>query len=173
MSEPDSTIDDLDSSIHYSSISYIALSSAIFAALAAITAMLSNFHSNEAVIDQIQASSQWGYYQAKGIKGNMVANKIDLLLAFGRAATQSDQDQITQYKKDQNEISENAREKERSSALHMRKQIILARGISLFQLAIAISAIAIMTRRRTFWHLSLLSACGGLFFLVQGLLLTS
>ena len=52
-----------------------------------------------ALIDQIQASSQWGYYQAKGIKGNMVVNKVDMLLAFGRAASQSDQDKISQYKK--------------------------------------------------------------------------
>jgi hypothetical protein len=139
--------------------------------LAAMTAIFANYHSNEAVIDQIQASDQWGYYQAKGIKGNIVINKVDLLTSLGRIASQSDLDKIGQYKKEQDEISESAREKERSSNLHVKHHIVLARAVILFQVAIAVSAISIMTRRSKFWHVSLLAAGAGTFFLIQGIFL--
>ena len=171
MEDSEDSMDDAEGRLPYSSVSYLALSSVIFAVLAAVTTMLSNYHSSEAVIHQIQASSQWGYYQAKGIKGNMVVNKVDLLTSLGRLASQTDLDKIIQYKKEQDEISEKAREKERSSDLHVRHQIVLARGVTLFQVAIAICAISIMTRRRSYWLTSLLAACGGIFFLVQGILL--
>ncbi|MEO7165168.1 MAG: DUF4337 domain-containing protein [Bdellovibrionia bacterium] len=171
MEDSEATMDDIENRMSHSSVSNVALGSAIFAVLAAITALLSNYHSNEAVIDQIQASDQWGYYQAKGIKGNMVINKVDLLTSLGKIASQNDLDKIGQYKKEQDEISENAREKERSSNLHVRHHMVLARAVILFQVAIAISAISILTRRNKFWHASLLAASGGLFFLVQGVFL--
>ncbi len=169
MEKFDETLDDIEGSL--SSISLVAMGSAVFAALAAVAAMLSNYHSNEAIIDQVQASSQWGYYQAKGIKGNLITNKVDFLTSLGKLASQGDLDKILQYKKEQDEISENAREKERSSTVHLKHQVTLARGVTLFQAAIALSAIALLTRRNRYWHLSLLAGGAGVFFLTQGLLL--
>ena len=49
-------------------ISWVALSTAVLAVLAAIASLLSGQHANEAVMDQIEASDQRNYYQAKGIK---------------------------------------------------------------------------------------------------------
>lgn len=172
MEEIEATMDNIEGHIPHSSVSYVALGSAIFAVLAAVTAMLSNYHSNEAVIDQIQASDQWGYYQAKGIKGYLVVNKTDLLAALGKPANPSDFDKIAQYKKEQDEISENAREKERSSNLHLKHHLVLARGVTLLQVAIAVSAISILTRRTHFWYASLVAASVGIFFLIQGVVLT-
>src|ERR1700751_2927594 len=47
---------------------YIAISTALIAVLAAISSLLAGHHSNEALIEQIKASDQWAFYQAKGIK---------------------------------------------------------------------------------------------------------
>jgi hypothetical protein len=160
-----------EESLSESSVTFVALGSTLFAALAAVAAMLSNHYSDSAVLDQIQASAQWGYYQSKGIKGNLLANKVDLLTSLGKLANQSDLDKIAQYKKEQDDISESAREKERSSNLEMKHHVELARGVSLFQLAIAVSAISILTRRRRLWHASMLAAGSGVFFLIHGLLL--
>ena len=49
-------------------ISWVALSTAILAVLAAIASLLSGEYANEAMMNQIEASSQWSYYQAKSIK---------------------------------------------------------------------------------------------------------
>ena len=47
---------------------YIAISTALIAVLAAISSLIAGHHSNEALIEQIKASDQWAFYQAKGIK---------------------------------------------------------------------------------------------------------
>jgi len=42
-------------------ISWVALSTAILAVLAAIASLLSGEHANEAILSQIEASNQWSY----------------------------------------------------------------------------------------------------------------
>ena len=50
------------------SILYIAISTALMAVFAAIAGLLAGHHSNEALIEQVKASDQWAWYQAKTIK---------------------------------------------------------------------------------------------------------
>src|SRR5438093_5443939 len=59
-------------------ISWVALSTAILAVLAAIAGLLSGQHANEAMMSQIEASDQWAYYQAKGIKAAVLDAKMTL-----------------------------------------------------------------------------------------------
>ncbi len=152
-------------------VSHVALSSAIIAALAAITALLANHHANEAMLNQIQASDHWGYYQAKSIKGAILSTKVDLLQAIGKQATAEDLSKVQAYRKDQDEISDMARRQEEESESHLRQHVVLARGVTLFQVAIAIAAIAILTRLRRFWYVALLFGTLGLGFLAQGVFL--
>ena len=151
-------------------IMQVALSSAIVAVLAAIAALLANHHSNEALIDQIQASNQWNYYQAKGIKANMLATKLDILEAIGKPDSKPDREKLAEYKREQEKISEDAQERVEQSESHFRHHVILSRGVTLFQIAIAISAISVLARKRRLWYLSLAFAAIGTAFAVQGLL---
>ena len=68
-------------------ISWVALSTAILAVLAAIAGLLSGRHVNEAMMNQIEASDQWSYYQAKSIKASVLDAKISL------ASTPNESDQ--------------------------------------------------------------------------------
>src|SRR5665811_236691 len=52
---------------------YLAISTAFMAVLAAIAGLMAGHYSNEALIEQIKASDQWAYYQAKGIKAEITA----------------------------------------------------------------------------------------------------
>lgn len=56
---------------------YIAISTALIAVLAAISSLLAGHHSNEALIEQIKASDQWAFYQAKGIKADVASLNRD------------------------------------------------------------------------------------------------
>jgi hypothetical protein len=100
----------------------VALTAAILAVFAAINALLAGHYANEAMIEQLKASDQWAYYQAKGIKYVITESKIDLLQQMGREASPRDIEKANQYKEDQKEIDKTAREKETSSfhdlALH-------------------------------------------------------
>jgi Domain of unknown function (DUF4337) len=46
------------------------------------------------------------------------------------------------------EIKTEAEAKEAESSKHMQQHVILSRGVTLFQIAIALSAIAVLTKKR-------------------------
>ena len=151
-------------------ISRVALSSALLAAMAAVASLLAGHHSNEAMIEQIQASDSWSYYQAKGIKGSLLNTKIAMLESLGKPVSEKEKEKLQEYKKEQDEISEKAKEKEHESEHNLHIHEILARAVTLFQVAIALSAISVLTKRRRFWFVSLVFGAIGVVSLIQGLL---
>jgi hypothetical protein len=140
---------------------YVAISTALMAVLAAVAGLMAGHHSNEALISQIKSSDQWAYYQAKGIKAEIKTLEISLA-----KATPAD---VEKYKKEQEEIKKQAEEAQADSKFHLDKHIILSRAVTLLQISIAISAIAILTKKKFLWWLSMLIATGGLVFFLSGL----
>lgn len=141
---------------------YVAISTALIAVFAAISSLMAGHHSNEALIAQIRASDQWSYYQAKGIKA-----EIKILGMTNGKATQAD---IDKYKGEQRDIKKDADAYEDESSVHLLQHSKLAKAVTLFQIAIAISAIAILTRKKFLWYTSMLIASLGLWFFILGLL---
>ena len=148
----------------------VALSSALLAGLAAVSSLLAGHHSNEALIEQMQSSDQWAFYQAKGIKAAILANKMELLAANGKPSSEKDEQKLSTYKEEQTEIQSRAKEKQEAAEVHLHLHVIFARAVTLFQIAIALGAISVLTNRKTFWFASLLLGLTGLGFLFQGLL---
>jgi len=148
----------------------VALSSALLAVLAAACSLLAGHHANEAMIEQIQASDQWAYYQAKGIKTAVLESKMELLRALGKELEVKDEEKANEYRSQQKEIEERAHEKEHSSEQHLLRHQILARGVTVLQIAIALGAISALARKKWLWFGSLALGAAGIFFLLQGLL---
>jgi hypothetical protein len=149
---------------------YVALSTAVIAVLAAITGLLAGDHADEAMLAQIKASDQWAFYQAKSIKSETISTSNKILIALGKTPAAKDTAKIASNKKDQEEIMEKAKDFQKESDEHVGKHRILARGVTLFQVAISIGAIAIITKRKGLWYGSLIFAAVGIFFLLQGTL---
>jgi hypothetical protein len=147
----------------------VALSSALIAALAAVSSLLAGHHSDEALIEQMKATDQWSYYQAKGIKANILASKIELQRALGKEADGADGKKVSQYAAEQEEIKKEAEKSGRKSEAHIKAHNVLARGVTLFQIAIAVAAISVLTKRKWFWFVGLGGALIGVWFLVQGI----
>jgi len=143
-------------------ISWVALTTAILAVLAAIASLLSGEHANEAMLSQIEASSQWSYYQAKSIK----AAVLDAKAAFTGAPNESDQSKRARYEKEQEEIKSEAEHREAAAKSYFHRHEVFARGVTMFQIAIAIAAISALTRKRRFWIVSLVFGAVGCAFLV-------
>ena len=143
-------------------ISWVALSTAILAVLAAIAGLLSGQYANEAMMNQIEASDQWSYYQAKSIKASVLDAKISL----ARAPNESDRSKRDRYEKEQEEIKSDAEHKEAAAKSNFHRHEVFARGVTMFQIAIAIAAISALTRKRHFWVVSLLFGLVGCVFLI-------
>jgi hypothetical protein len=137
-------------------IAAAALSSALLAVLAAVSALLSGHHANEAMVDQMKATDTWAFYQAKGIKASVLRTKDETLVALGKTAPVEDEQHVAKYEAEQTEIQRDAQEKESSSAEHLRRHNALARVVTLYQVGIAIAAIAVISRKRALWFFSLL-----------------
>jgi hypothetical protein len=143
-------------------ISWVALSTAILAVLAAIAGLLSGQHANEAMMNQIEASDQWSYYQAKSIKASLLEAKISL----AGTPNESDASKRDRYEKEQEQIKSEAEHKEAAAKSNFHKHEVFARGVTMFQIAIAIAAISALTRKPRFWIVSLLFGVVGCAFLV-------
>src|SRR6476660_7044082 len=142
-------------------ISWVALSTALLAVLAAIAGLLSGRHVNEAMMNQIEASDQWNYYQAKSIKASL----LDAKMSLAGTPNESDQSKRDRYEKEQEEIKSEAERKEAAAKSNFHKHQVFARGVTIFQIAIAIAAISALTKKRRFWFVSLLFGAMGCAFL--------
>jgi hypothetical protein len=146
----------------------VALTAALLAALAAVAAMKSGDHANHAMVDRIEANDQWSYYQAKKNRATILE---DIYKAVGKPLGEEEHGRLEKYKTDEEQIAKVAESKQHSSEHHFELHETLARAVTLFQVAIAVSAISALTRKRLFWFAGIVLGCAGLFFFVKGLLL--
>ncbi len=157
----------------------IALTTAFFAALAAVAALRAGGTVNEALLLkteatrlQAEASDQWTVYQAKGIKSAIQQAAESSWEAQGKQPPASFAEERQRYSREQAEVQQLARDKERErdEKSHEADHLLhehhrFADSVALFQVAIALGAIAALARYRLIWFLSMLvGLCGaGLF----------
>ncbi len=165
-------------------LQWLALSTALFAVLAAIASLKSGqlaneslLRMNEATLKQAQASDAWSYYQAKGIKEVTRESEADVLSvsrapadAITKARTEADR-----YKSEQEDIQKEARrlEQEQKELADKSRQDLerhhrFAYAVTVLQVAIGLSAIAALIERPGIWLVALVGGLAGV-----GLLLYS
>jgi hypothetical protein len=153
----------------------IALTTALFAALAAIAALRAGATVNEALVLkteatrlQAEASDQWAYYQAKSLKAAVAEASRTSWLAIAKDPPPEYAANQKRYGAEQEEISKKAREKEKErdaksqEADHLiHRHHRFANAVALFQVSIALGAVAALTRNRAVWGGSLLLGTAG------------
>ena len=154
---------------------HIALTTAILAVFAAISALRAGATVNEALILkteatrlQAEASDQWAYYQAKGIKSAVQEAARTSWLGAGKEPPAEYAEKATKYTAEQVGIQEKARELEKhrdeksAEADHLlHRHHGFANAVAVFQVAIALGAVAALTRSRMVWRGSLLLGAAG------------
>ena len=107
---------------------------------------------NEAAIQKTSASNQWNYYQAKSNKQNLAELSVTLTQGEARQKFEAD---IERYKQEKDEIKAAAekleaaaKEAEAKSAAEMHVHGRWALATTLLQIAIALAAITLLTRKR-------------------------
>jgi Domain of unknown function (DUF4337) len=171
MEEAEVPLEHLQEEIHHHAehggdkwISWVALSTAVLAVLAAIAGLLSGSHANEAMMKQIESADQWAFYQAKGIK----AAVLDAKMSLTGSTSDADREKAAKYAEEQGDIQKEAREKQEEAKENFHQHEVFARGVTMFQIAIAIAAISALTKRRRYWLVSMAIGSIGCIFLVLG-----
>ena len=143
----------------------IALTTAILAVLAAIAALWAGDTVNEALVLkteatrlQAEASDQWGYYQAKGLKATVTELSKNSWIALDKTPPEELAKSEERYTEDQRKSKEKAEELEKQrdekivEADHlMHRHHFFAQSVALLQVAIALGAVAALTRKRLVW----------------------
>lgn len=141
---------------------------AIFGYLGGHSQNAALLYKNEAAIQKTSASNQWNYYQAKSNKQNLA--ELSIVLTTGEARDKYIQE-VARYKKEKEEIKAEAekleavaREADQKSDREMHVHERWALATTLLQIAIAMAAITLLTRKR--WMLFGVYGATGLGLLV-------
>ena len=138
----------------------IALMTAVLATVGAIVSYQSGsaqneamFLKNQSILKQAEASDQWAFYQAKSVKSHIddataaLATDPDTKARFLTAKTGEDKEKAEIQAEAQKLQAESRRLGEESEA-KLRPHERLALALSALQIAIALAAITVLTKRR-------------------------
>ena len=117
-------------------------------------------YKNEAILKKSEASDQWAYYQAKGIK--------EVIVEQAPAASDADREarkalaaryaaEKVAIEKEARKLDEEAKHADEASAVAFAPHLHLAQALALVQAAIAVAALTVLTRQR--WMLLFSGAC--------------
>jgi hypothetical protein len=154
----------------------IAVLSAVLATLGAIMAFAggdtqakAQLFKNSASITKTRANDQWNYYEAKGVKHNVsqlgaaIATRPEVIEAFKAEAERYRKEQAD-IKVEGQKLEQEVKEWDRRSEEQMHEHHRWALGTTAMQIAIALSAIALLSRKTwLLYGVGLVGAIGLLF----------
>jgi len=166
-------------------LNYLALSTVILAVCATLSTLKGGGFSTRSVVAQAQASDQWAYYQAKSIKGyiyDIQREKLELEVKAVKDGSRSIageyekkiavyKEKTEHYDKEKEEIKQKAEglEKVRDEAAMHSGAFGLA--AMFLQIAILLSSIAALMKKKPFWYIGLAAGCVGLLYFFNGFFL--
>jgi len=160
-------------------LTWLSLSTACLAALAAVASLHAGGLANEALLlksDAVLAQSEyadnWSEYQARSMKAYLFDTQAALLQDEPRKSAESHAHHEREEADRLKPVAERLRHKvegsNEASAQRMERHEIFARAVTIFQIAIAVAAIAALTRRKAMWWLSMVGGAAGVGLLIMG-----
>ncbi len=149
-------------------INKVAISTGIFATFAAIAALQANFLGEEGMANQIKAADQWAFYQAKSTKWQIQTSAATILQSFGKPIPANIKGKSAQLDQDKTEIYDRAKDLEKESHTYFERHQTMAYAVTALQVAISLSAIAVLLRRKVLWYLGIGLAVFGMGFMLLG-----
>ena len=160
------------------SLAPISVTMAILAVCVAIVSLMGHRSHTEELMMQNRATDQWAYYQAKNIRRHNYEMGVDLLsLVEFKDKEQSNkvrekyQKEAERYTKEQAEIEEQAKDFENESGRAQRKADRYDLGEVFLEIALVISSLALLSRKRFYWFFGIISGAAGLGIALTGLLM--
>jgi hypothetical protein len=161
-------------------VSRVSILVAVLAVVTAATSSLENTEtagaitdSSRAVLAQDKATDQWNFYESKSLKKNI----FDVAAAAGGPKAADYAKKSAHEAADEGAAQESAKEFEKkrdeaieSSEKHEHRHHKLAIAATLLEIGIAISTIAIITRKHWPWAMSAILGAGGLGMVIYAFL---
>ena len=164
----------------------VALTTAIFAVMLAITSLGGNNAMKEMLLSQQQASDQWSFYQAKVLREHLYRNqKLRLevdLVERGSGMRPEVKERIetllkkmseeeARYGEEKKEIEMEAKKLEHERDVNRDKDPYFDYGEVLLQIAIVMASVSILSGSRPVFYFAIVSACLGALSSLNGFFL--
>jgi hypothetical protein len=160
------------------SLAPISVTMAILAVCVAVVSLMGHRSHTEELLTQNRATDQWAYYQAKNIRRHNYEMSLDLLALIefkdkeqAAKIREKYQAEADRYTKEQAEIEEKARDFENESARAQRKADRFDLGEVFLEIALVISSLALLSRKRVYWFMGIVSGVAGLALAATAVLL--
>jgi hypothetical protein len=164
-------------------LNYLALTTVIFAVCATLSTLKGGGFSTRAVMSQSQSSDQWSYFQAKSIKGylyELQKEKLELdSKTLKGGALRSDYEKriaaygekIKRYDEEKMEIKKKAEDLEKRRDESQQHSGAFGLAAMFLQIAILLSSIAALMKKKLFWFIGMGAGCFGLLYFFNGFFL--
>jgi hypothetical protein len=155
----------------------VSFTMAVLAVLLAIVSLLGHRAHTEEVLLQNQATDQWNFYQAKNIRRSSYETLLDQLsisdLKDKEAAAkirEKYEKNVERLRDEQSEIQKEAQTLQAEVGIERRRANRFDLGEAFLEVALVVTSITLLTRRRFFWGFGLgLGTLGILVALTAGL----
>ena len=167
-------------------MTWVALTTAVMAVLAAITTLYIGKFSSRAILLQGQETSQWGYYQAKSIKSYLYEIQVENMEMerlegssktakagseqFGKALTRY-KETVRRYDKEKAEIKAKGDELAKKKVVAQDMAGNFGYSLIFLQIGLMLSSIAALTKKRALWYFGLVTVTGWIFFFLDAFFL--
>jgi hypothetical protein len=167
-------------------LNYLAMATVLFAVAATLSTFRGQSYSTRSVLNEIKASNQWSYFQAKKIRGYMFEMQKELLETDlkVKSAKASPEEQvelqkiidafakkIQKWDADRDEIELKARTYEKNRDEFIMHAQAFGYAVIFLQMAILLSSIAALMKKKAIWAAGLLVGVAGLVAFANGFLL--
>ncbi|HET8708470.1 MAG TPA: DUF4337 domain-containing protein [Pseudomonadales bacterium] len=166
-------------------LNHLALTTVVFAVCATLSTFKGGGFSTRSVISQAQASDQWAFYQAKSTRESLYRLQTEnlklqqALLSPGDAvalekyqhAIKEAEANIDKYQKQKEEIQQEAKRFEAARDEAQKHSQPFGLAVIFLQVAILISSIAGLFKRRQLWFMALPLGLLGVVYFANGFFL--
>jgi hypothetical protein len=151
----------------------------VFAAVASLESGANSndaiLEKNDAVLNQSKASDEWALYQAKGIRSIVLSGESEFAASTNPDLARTLKEEAIRLKAEQPALQTAARSLETEVEAHnARAERLLNRhhrfavAVTLFQIAVALCAIAALMRKKPLWFVALAASAVGLVVFLLG-----
>ncbi len=149
-------------------IGQVAVSTGIFAGLAAIAAMQGNFLAEEGMVNQIKAADNWAWYQAKSTKSHIQQSSQAILQSMGKPIPASLAEKADQLEQDKKTLQQKAEHLQAESESNFASHELFVYCVAALQVAISLASLATLMKLPKLWYVSLGVAVLGVGFMICG-----
>lgn len=160
---------------------WLALTTTIIAILTMGMSLQVSHYLTISLISQGKETNAWSYYQAKSMKEhNVIMSKVVLELQLAamtgisaeaaekyRATIKRYDEEIKRYKDERDEIQQQAEELSKNRDKANKSAGAMNNSLAFLQVAIVLSAIATMVRKKYIWYIGLATLTGWLYFFIR------